>query len=157
MTDLERYEREQEADFNAFWAEHQAVREVPQAVVHILGVDVVVPTELPLRVQVLAEQLAGEDTPTALRQMLEALFGEDVFDTWVDNGLTTEKFATLLMWGMANAQRVDKTIPVSFAEAAQMVADAEAKQAEGKAPAGPSNRAARRAGSKTRASAAAGH
>lgn len=145
-------ERQDDDEFLAFWEQHRAEQEQPTT--RILGVDVVVPTDLPLEVEDLASQLHDSGRREDFERLLGILFGPDTFEQWKRNGLTSRMLRVLVAWGFANANGRS----VSFAEAADLVDKAEALKAErdaaGKAT-GP-NRAARRASSKTRASAGTG-
>jgi hypothetical protein len=150
-------------DFEAFWDEF-----LPQLgggrVEHILGVDVVVPVDVPLYFDELesrmAESKAASDSPEAValyKEMLAVLFGQNTFETWQKNGVTSMQMRVLTAWGMINARGK----PITFREAGQLVLEAlreEAEAAEGK-PQGP-NRATRRktaaASSRTRASGTTG-
>lgn len=106
----------------------------------IRGVDVPIPTDVPLILEQRLHALQDEQSEEALREMLGLLFGPDVLDQWIDNGMGVMELKTALAWGMAHATGTK----VSFREAYEQVRVAEAD--EGKAP----NRQARRAASKTR-------
>lgn len=146
MTDLERDDRED--DFLAFWRDHRA-QQSPETR-RILGVDVVVPTDLPLGIEDIATELQSSKDPNDIGRLVALIFGADIYSQWKSAGVSMPMLQVLFAWGMSNGAGKQ----VSFEEAAALVADAEAKQAEGKAPA--ANRAARRASSATPASAAAG-
>lgn len=141
----------QEDDFLAAWRDHEAKRKPETR--NILGVEVTVPTDLPLRFEQLADEMGDSSDKEDLKALLVVLFGQDPLDAWVEAGLTVRQFQVLLAWGTSNGQGK----ATSFAEAIQIVEDAEKADAEGKAR--PGNRAARRAkaSSATRGSAAAGH
>lgn len=142
-----------EDDFLAFWKQHRDAKAPPETK-RILGVDVVVPTDLPLSFEEEARQLADSEDRADFEQLLEVLFGHGTLQAWQENGLTSGQLRVLMTWGMTNASGK----PTTFAEAAALVAKAEKLKAEaegdgeGKAP----NRAARRASSATRASAGTG-
>lgn len=123
-----------EDDFLAFWTQHR-----PAEHRTILGVRVQVPNEVPLAVEQLVEDLKGASSTDDVEPLVAMLFGPDVFRQWKTNGVTGAQLQVLFAWGMANAAGKS----TSFAEAAELVARAEA---EGKALATP-NRAARRAAS----------
>jgi hypothetical protein len=127
-----------EDDFLAFWAQHQATK-APETK-RIFGVDVVVPTDIPLVFGDDIARLQKSERAEDMKHLLTTLFGAGVMDQWIAAGCTGEQFGVLLAWGMANAAGK----PTTFAEAADLVAKAQA-DAEGKAR----NRAARRASSKT--------
>jgi hypothetical protein len=143
----------QETDFLEFWAEQQA--KATTRTVQILGADVRVPTDVPLRLQVMAQQMDGSESVELLRQVLAELFaGVDHYDTWVEHGLTANMLKVIIAWAVTNGAGT----PTSFARAVELSAamekaDAEAAQA-GKAP-GP-NRSARRASSRIPTSASSG-
>lgn len=143
-----------EDDFLAFWAQHRDT-DAPPETKRILGVDVVVPTDVPLSFEEEAQRLADSQDRGDFERLLEVLFGAGVLQAWKANGLTAPQLRVLVAWGMANASGQ----PTTFAEAARLVAKAEAKKAEmeaaGEGKALP-NRAARRASSATRASAGTG-
>jgi hypothetical protein len=142
-------EPQQHDDFLAFWRAHRA-KDAPE-IQRILGVDVPVPTELPLALAALGDELATSEDQGDVERIVTLLFGEDVYQRWVTAGLTAEQLAVLMAWGMANATGT----PTTFAEAAQLAADAEAAGKARKAAVVP-NRAARRASSRTPASASTG-
>jgi hypothetical protein len=140
---------EREDDFLAFWRDHRA-KDAPETR-RILGVDVIVPTDLPLGIEDIATELQNSQDPDDIGRLVALIFGADIYGQWKSAGVSMPMLQVLFAWGMSNG--AGKAI--SFEEAAALVADAEAKQAaEGKAPA--ANRAARRASSPTPASAAAG-
>lgn len=140
----------QEDDFLAAWRDYEATEKHETRT--ILGVQVLVPTDLPLRFERLAESLGESSKEEDIKALLTVLFGQDPLDAWVEAGLTGKQFQVLLAWGVANGQGK----PTTFAEAVKLVREAEKADAEGKAPA--TNRADRRAkaSSGTRGSAAGG-
>jgi hypothetical protein len=137
-----------EDDFLAYW---QTRPERTPDLKRILGVDIPVPRDVPLRFMDQVAALKNSSDPDDVRHLLTILFGTDPIDEWVANGATADQFQVILAWGMANAQGN----PIGFAEAAELVEQARARDAEGKAPV-PLNRADRRASSRTRASARTG-
>lgn len=138
-------EPRQDDDFLAFWEQHRAAAAPPETK-RILGVDVAVPTDLPLSFEDGSRELANSQDPADFERLLVMLFGEGTLQKWKANGLTSQQLRVLVAWGMANGSGK----PTTFAEAAEMVRLAEEKkaqdEAEGKAP---PNRAARRASSRT--------
>lgn len=138
-------EERQDDDFLAFWSQHRAKQD--RETKTILGVTIEVPTELPLGVEDLYNELSEQDITSlsAVEPLVELLFGRDVFGVWKRNGITLDMLQVLFAWAMSNGAGK----PISFEEAAVVVAEAEAT---GKAR----NRAARRASSKTLASARGG-
>lgn len=137
-----------EDDFLRFWAEHEQAETGPE-IKRILGVDVEVPRDLPMKFEKLAEALDGSSDIEDIKRLLVMLFGRDVLDEWIDNGVTNRQFRLLFTWGVANGQGA----PTTFEEAADLLRQAEKADAEGKAP---KNRAARRASFKTGGSAGSG-
>ncbi|MFF9910615.1 hypothetical protein [Streptomyces sp. NPDC013457] len=121
--------------WDAFWAEVQGADTET-----IRGVEVPIPTDVPLALEQRLKALESEDSEEAIREMVTLLFGEDVLDQWIANGMGLMEFKTVLAWGMAHATGTK----VTFREAYDTVVAAEAE--EGKAP----NRAARRAASTPR-------
>lgn len=135
-------------DFLAYW-KTRAKSKVETK--RILGVDIPVPHDVPLRFAEQVNDLKDSSDLEAVKDLIVELFGSNPLDTWVANGATAEMLQVILAWGMANAQGK----PTSFTEAAEIVTQARARDAEGKAPV-PLNRADRRASSRTRASARTG-
>lgn len=136
-----------EDDFLAFWRDHRA-KDAP-GTKRILGVDVTVPTDLPLGIEDLAEELKDSQDTKDIGRLVGLIFGPDVYEQWKANGITVPMLRVLFAWGMSNGSGKS----ISFEEAAELVEAAEAA-GEGKAPA--VNRVARRASSRTAASVEAG-
>ncbi|MGW4602743.1 hypothetical protein ACWENS_05635 [Streptomyces sp. NPDC004532] len=118
--------------FDEFWASVAAARtEV------IRGVEVAVPTDMPLAMSHRLEELQDSERDEDLHELVGILFGGEVLADWIDAGMGAVEFQTVLVWGLAHASGQD----MSFREAHRVALEA----AEGKAPAGrPANRAARR-------------
>jgi hypothetical protein len=135
-------------DFLAFWRSHEAATTPTTA--RILGVDVVVPTDMPLRVEQQALLLQDAQDIAEIRPLLVDLFGADHLDTWITNGATTRMLQVIIAWGMANATGTETT----FARAVELADEARAAEA-GKARPVP-NRSDRRAPSGTGKSASTG-
>ncbi len=131
--------------WDAFWAEVSGGRtEV------IRGVEVAVPSDVPMALEQRVEELRDSDSKEDLAELLALLFGQDVLDQWMDAGMGMLELQTVLTWGMAQAGGRD----LSFAEALDMVRSGEAGKLPG--PKGP-NRATRRAtGAPAKRSAAGG-
>ncbi|MCK9896976.1 hypothetical protein [Frankia sp. AgB32] len=125
-------------DFDAYWAEHGTRVEIRRA--RICGVDVEVPTDLPLEVEVILQRRGGELTDRDLERVIDLMFGEDVLSLWISNGMTRSQFPIVCAWALANAEGR----PISFAEAAEKVRESQER---------PTNRAERRAASRPRGSA----
>lgn len=107
----------------------------------IRGVEVAIPTDVPLAMEQRLRDLRDSESEDDVREMVALLFGADVLNTWRDNGMGLIEFKTVLAWGMAHASGAG----VSFMEAYEAVLAEEA--GEGKAPSG-QNRASRRAAQK---------
>ena len=111
----------------------------------IRGVEVRVPTDMPLGYE---DRLArrgdlGEHSKVEEFESLVApLFGEGVFPQWVEAGMGTVEFLTVITWGMAQAAGRD----LSFDEAYEIATSDDPGKAAG------ANRATRRAAMKTASS-----
>lgn len=136
-------------DFLAFWRTQQAAA-TPETV-RILGVKVVIPTDMPLRVETMAAQMQDTQDVSELQALLVELFGADHLDTWIANGLTAGMMKVIIAWGMANATGTACT----FERATELAAQAEADEKAGKDQPVP-NRADRRVSSGTGKSASTG-
>lgn len=135
-------------DFLAFWAEHRARH--GQATKRILGVDVVVPSDIPLNFADRFNEVKDSEDAEDAKELLGILFGDGVLDQWIARGVTTEMMKVLTAWATANATGT----PTDFAAAVELAARLETEKAAGKAPV--PNRADRRASSKTRESGGTG-
>ncbi|MFB6811250.1 hypothetical protein [Streptomyces sp. NPDC056387] len=102
----------------------------------IRGVEVAVPTDMPMLVEQRVEELHGSDQLEDIAELVAMIFGQDCLTKWRDNGMGLLEFRVILTWGMANARGKE----LSFQEAYELTQET---VAEGKAPA--PNRAARRA------------
>lgn len=123
--------------WDAFWAEVSGRRtEV------IRGVEVRVPSDIPLGYEERLAQLSDLGEGSRLEEfepLVSPLFGDGVFAQWVEAGMGTLEFLTVITWGMAQAAGKDLT----FAEAYAVAASDDPGKAVG------ANRAARRAATKT--------
>lgn len=135
-------------DFLAFWRTRQA--EAAPETKRILGVDVVVPTDIPLRLEIMVAELADSQDSDELRPLLVDIFGVDHFDAWIANGMTVHMMKVILAWGVANGSGT----PCTFERALEL-ADQIGPDEAGKVRPVP-NRAARRASSGTGKSANTG-
>ncbi|EFC80252.1 hypothetical protein [Parafrankia sp. EUN1f] len=135
----DRDDRDEIEDFDVYWAEHGVEPEVRRA--RILGVEVEVPTDLPLEVEAIVQRDAGQLTSDDVDRVVTLIFGADVFEQWIDAGITSNQFPVICAWGMANGAGRR----VTFAEAAELVAEQNAAR--------PTNRAERRAANSPRGSA----
>ncbi|WP_018350944.1 hypothetical protein [Longispora albida] len=131
-------------DFDAFWQRHTTGRTQPRA--RIFGALVPVPMSLPLQVLYERDRLADSEDLGDTRRLVAMVWGEDALDEWSRAGCDMAQFQILLAYGFARASGQ----VVTFDEIAARVAEATAaKAAAGKAQA-PGNRAARRAGGRSR-------
>lgn len=128
--------------FDAWWADHSQAREVETTT--ILGVEVDVPTDIPLEVEMLLTRKDGNLTSDDVRRAVELVFGEDVLADWMSQTppISSFQFSVIFAWAMSHGQGK----PVTFQEAAEAIR--EAQEAER-----PTNRAARRAAARPRGSA----
>lgn len=117
-----------EEDFAAFWRDAVAseVRETKE----IFGVEVVVPTDLPLNFEPMVEAMGASSDEDDIKRLLSVLFGQDVLEAWKARGCTGRQFQVLFMWGYSNG-RGDR---VDFAAAKKLADDAAKADAEGKGP-----------------------
>lgn len=127
-----------EQSWDDFWAEQQAKAETTI----IQGVTVRIPTEVTLGFEKRLKDVAESDDEDDIRAVVRDLFGSDVYDQWVTNGMTVNGYLAAMGWGMARAQ--GRTI--SFREAYDMVLERQAN------PPQAANRTTRRAASKPRSS-----
>jgi hypothetical protein len=132
--------------WDAFWSEVSSGRtEV------IRGIEVRVPTDMPLVMERRIDELRESEAEEDVAELVALLFGEDILEAWIDAGMGSLEFQTVLTWGMAQAGGQD----ISFSEALDLVRNGggEGKQVGPKGP----NRAARRAtGAPAKRSAAGG-
>lgn len=122
--------------FDAFWAEQAKGGRTTI----IRNVTVPVPTDIPIAMELRAQELQESSAEADIRELLAMLFGADVLDQWSEEGMGLRELQTVLAWGMGQGAGNDTT----FEEAYASVLDA---AREGKAPSG-QNRATRRAGQK---------
>ncbi|WP_060888654.1 hypothetical protein [Streptomyces scabiei] len=119
--------------FDDFWAEVSRGRtEV------IRGVEVQVPTDMPLIVEQRVEELQNSGSLEDIQELLGLLFGADVLDQWLQAGMGLREFQVIITWGLAHASGRELT----FQEAYDLVQQG-AGAGKQLAPKGP-NRAARR-------------
>jgi hypothetical protein len=135
-------------DFLTFWDEYSANKDAPETK-RILGVNVVVPQDIPLSFEDVSRELSESKDEADFYRLIATLFGAGTLETWKANGLTRKQLPVLVAWGMSNGAGRKTT----FTEAGEMVQQAEQKKAEAEAAGkAPPNRAARRASSRTRES-----
>lgn len=115
-----------------FWSEveREELAERGEAATEVIrGVTVQVPHDLPLKFDRKLDKLKNSSDEADMRELLELLFGGDVLDQWVENGMKSTEFQTVLTWGLANG----KGKALTFREAYEL--GKQQNQAEGKAPA----------------------
>ena len=118
-------ERAESEDFTAFW---ESRRRTGKTLHNVLGFDVVLPAELPLRFEIEARRLSNDRSAAAVSHLFGLLFGAETYSRLYEAGLTPSQFMVLLMWGVANANGQDMTL----AQAEVAAEDAKAKAAAGK-------------------------
>lgn len=128
--------------WDAFWDDIRASGRTET----IRGVTVQVPTDIPLAVERRMEELQDSSALEDVAELVAGIFGADVLEQWIDAGMGTIEFKTVVAWGMAQGTGQD----IDFRDAYERVRAAD----EGKPP-GP-NRAARRAASKKPSAATGG-
>lgn len=123
--------------FDTYWAQVSNTRTET-----IRGVPVHVPNDVPMVLEQRMSDLQDSDREEDIAELVALLFnvGADTLDTWRSKGMGLTEFQVVLAWGLAHANGKELT----FAEAHELVRQAEA---EGKARAAAPNRAARRASS----------
>ncbi len=98
--------------WDAFWAETSAGRtEV------IRGVEVPVPTDMPIVMERRVEELRESESEEDLRELVGLLFGRDILGEWMDQGMGVRELQTVLTWGYAQANGRD----ITFREALEIV------------------------------------
>lgn len=116
-----------------FWAEVNSASGPTEV---IRGIEVRIPTDMPINFQQRASALRDSDREDDVNELVAGLFGDGVFQQWVANGMGAREFKVVLAWGMANASGT----AVTFREAYDRVVAVE----QGKDEPQPANRAARR-------------
>lgn len=118
--------------FDAFWAEQSKGGRTTV----IRSIEVPVPVDIPIAMELRAQELQDSTSEADIRELLTLLFSVDVLDEWSAAGMGLLELQTVLAWAMGQGTGQDTT----FEEALEMV---RAERNEGKAPSG-QNRAARR-------------
>jgi len=121
-------ESESYESWDDFWAEverQEAAERGRAATTVIRGVRVPIPHDLTLRFTRKVEQLKNSSSDDDIRSLLVDLFGQDVFDQWVENGMKSREFRVVLRWAVANANGRN----MSFREAYKAVREDEGKAA----------------------------
>lgn len=121
--------------FAAFWAELQAERGHKTEYEDILGVQVPIPTTMPLAFAFQLEDLKASESLDDFASLVSDLFGPDIFDQLLGAGVDEEMMVVILGWGMAHA----KGQKLTFREAYKLV------NPDGQGNAQAANRQARRA------------
>jgi hypothetical protein len=113
LADMRAKDAEREAaegqSWDAFWAEVEG----PHETEIIRGVPVKVPRDLPLSFELRAEARKNQSGADAIKPLLADLFGVDVLDAWIEAGMGSREFETVLLWGMSHG----KGRPISFRQA----------------------------------------
>lgn len=125
-----------------FWADVTPAK--PRTEV-ICGVEVLVPTDMPLNLQARLGELEQSENEDDFHELIGMLFGDGALADWIDAGMTLRQLQTVLVWGIHHANGK----PISFREAHEKAAAQEGK-------AQPANRAARRAAVRSRSAATGG-
>lgn len=89
-------------DFASFWA-----AQAPHGtrLRGVFGVDVELPSSLPIEFDAMARQVQETKDPDVTKRLVGMLFGQEALATWSANGCTADQFGVLLMWGSANAAK----------------------------------------------------
>lgn len=106
-------------DFDAYWEQRERARR--PAVVRIRGIDVEAPSDLPVEMQLRADDVAKAATFAEVRDVLEILLA-DVVDELVDAGIGIRELQLLTTWAYAHGSGR----PVTLAEADDLLHQAEA-------------------------------
>jgi hypothetical protein len=118
------------------WDEFWASVSRPKTTV-IRGVEVAIPTDMPMVVEQRAEQLHDSTDLDDIAELVGMIFGQDCLGKWRDARMGLTEFRVVLTWGMANARGRE----FSFEDAYKLTQEA-ITESTGKAL---PNRAARRA------------
>ena len=98
----EPHNRDQVADFDAFFAEQNEVRF--GATLRLYGREYVLPTSLPLLFTLQMERVQNSSDPDDIRRLLASLFGPRALDEWAENGMSDRQLGVVLLWSAANAR-----------------------------------------------------
>lgn len=96
-----------EQSWDDFWSEierEEAAEAGEAATTVIRGVEVAVPRDLPLKFDRRLKQLEQSEDEDDVAELVGYLFGDDVYEQWVDNGMRSVEFRTVLLWGIANGK-----------------------------------------------------
>ncbi|MFJ9645016.1 hypothetical protein [Streptomyces sp. NPDC101206] len=104
----------------------------------IAGVEVPVPTDVPLLFEEMANSLSEASAESDFAEVVDLLYGAGVFAQWKAAGMGAVDLMTVLTWGFAQASGLAMT----FSEAYEVVTSDDPGKAL--AQARPGNRAARR-------------
>ncbi|NRQ35981.1 hypothetical protein HII36_29725 [Nonomuraea sp. NN258] len=127
--DFEAEDRPEFESWDAFWDETlraEAAERGQQPTEVIRGVTVRVPQDLPLSFEFKAKKLKNSDSEQDFAALLANLFGTDVLDAWVSNGMGGKEFKVVLAWGLSHG----KGKPITFREAYDSVMAAESDDAD---------------------------
>ncbi|MEU1554008.1 hypothetical protein ABZ517_14985 [Streptomyces scabiei] len=122
-----------EESWDEFWAEVS-----PGRTEVIRGVEVQVPTDMPMIVTRRIEELQNSSALEDVQELIGLLFGADVLDRWIEAHMGLKEFQVVMTWGLAHASGN----PLTHREAYDLVQQG-AGAGKQLAPKGP-NRAARR-------------
>lgn len=122
---LAEQEAAQVEDFDRFWSAQARTGKVLN---NVCGIDLTLPSSLPLRFEIESRRLMHDRTEGAVHKLFGMLFGEGTLATLIDRGLDGEQLSVLLMWGTVNGNGGD----INLDEARRRFADMKARQAAGK-------------------------
>ncbi|MCL6302822.1 hypothetical protein [Streptomyces kronopolitis] len=126
------HNRDQVADFDAFFAEQNEVRF--GATLRLYGREYVLPTALPLLFTLQMDRVQSSSDPEDIRRLLSSLFGPKALDDWADQGMDDRQLGIVLLWSAANAREPGCiSIPEAVKLYDEQQADGE-EGGEGKAP-----------------------
>lgn len=103
--------------FDAFWGEVEHERGTRTEYESILGVQVPIPTTMPLSFAFQLEDLKTSESLDDFRRLVGELFGISVFEQLLAAGVDEEQLLVILGWGMAHA----KGQPITFREAHELM------------------------------------
>ncbi|MGH3323263.1 MAG: hypothetical protein ACRDOV_02390 [Streptomyces sp.] len=117
-------------DFDA-WRQAQRAKRGQGKRVRIFGRVVEMPTSLPLGLSLDLDELATSSEREDLERIVGEIYGADALDHWVSGDADVQDLQVLLAYGIAVASGMRD---ITFARAAEMVADLQRKAAEGQLP-----------------------
>lgn len=111
------------ADFDQ-WREQQRRRRGGGHRVRAFGREVELPTSIPLGLTLDLDHLSGSSDLADIKRIVGQIYGADALDHWIDGGVELEDFQVLMAYGIAAANGQN----ITFERAAELVAEARAKQ-----------------------------